>query len=255
MKVTFAQGASIDDPNRVFNASLEGGTRRAVDIAEGDVLDPGAFRALVRAAADLNASKTKSKPKSRSKSWVGLIGGCARHARHDSNPWHMPSGRCCRRRKGTRWPLSTCRTPIRGDLSWEIVPVRRSQRSEVDAVPAALARAFVDDPVCAFAWPDDARRPSKSMRPVRRWVTRSSRPSPTRAPNSRSRKLCASLCVGAAAPGVGVGEPHAHRTRGRATRERGPVEPGDRRASPHQQRHGEGPHLAHLHQARPGFPG
>ena len=56
VKLTFAKGASIDDPDGVFNASLDAGTRRAIDLAEGDELDPDAFEAIVRAAADLNAS-------------------------------------------------------------------------------------------------------------------------------------------------------------------------------------------------------
>ena len=55
VKLTFAKGASLDDPAGLFNASLDAGTRRAIDIHEGDGLDPEAFEALVRAAADLNA--------------------------------------------------------------------------------------------------------------------------------------------------------------------------------------------------------
>lgn len=53
VKVTFAKGASLPDPAGVFNASLDAGTRRAVDLREDDVLDEDAFSALVRAAADL----------------------------------------------------------------------------------------------------------------------------------------------------------------------------------------------------------
>lgn len=56
VKLTFAKGASLDDPAGVFNASLDAGTRRAIDLGEGDELDPDAFEAIVRAAADLNAS-------------------------------------------------------------------------------------------------------------------------------------------------------------------------------------------------------
>jgi hypothetical protein len=52
VKVTFAKGASLDDPAGVFNASLDAGTRRAVDLREHDELDDDAFVALVRAAAD-----------------------------------------------------------------------------------------------------------------------------------------------------------------------------------------------------------
>ena len=54
VKVTFAKGARIDDPKRLFNASLEGAVRRAIDIREGESLDGEAFKALVKAAAALN---------------------------------------------------------------------------------------------------------------------------------------------------------------------------------------------------------
>jgi len=56
VKVTFAKGASLDDPSGLFNSSLEGNTRRAIDFHEGDEIDEEAFKALVRAAAQLNAS-------------------------------------------------------------------------------------------------------------------------------------------------------------------------------------------------------
>ena len=56
VKLTFAKGASLPDPAGVFNASLEGGTRRAIDIREGEALDEQAFQALIREAAALNAA-------------------------------------------------------------------------------------------------------------------------------------------------------------------------------------------------------
>ena len=56
VKLTFARGASIKDPKKLFNSSLEGNARRAIDIHEGEEIDAGAFRALVRAAVDLNTS-------------------------------------------------------------------------------------------------------------------------------------------------------------------------------------------------------
>ena len=56
VKLTFAKGASLDDPSRLFNSSLEGNTRRAIDIHQGEKVDAGAFKALVRAAVALNAS-------------------------------------------------------------------------------------------------------------------------------------------------------------------------------------------------------
>ncbi len=54
VKLTFFKGASLDDPARLFNSSLEGNARRAIDIHEGEELDAGAFKALIRAAVDLN---------------------------------------------------------------------------------------------------------------------------------------------------------------------------------------------------------
>ncbi|MFY0406743.1 DUF1801 domain-containing protein [Solicola sp. PLA-1-18] len=56
VKVTFARGASLDDPTGVFNASLDAGTRRALDLRQGDELDQDAFLALVREAVALNRS-------------------------------------------------------------------------------------------------------------------------------------------------------------------------------------------------------
>ncbi|MGE8069179.1 DUF1801 domain-containing protein [Pseudomonas sp. NPDC089569] len=57
VKMTFARGAALDDPARLFNASLEGNTRRAIDIHEGETLDEAALMALIRAAVALNRSK------------------------------------------------------------------------------------------------------------------------------------------------------------------------------------------------------
>lgn len=54
VKITFAQGASLDDPTGLFNASLDAGTRRAIDLFEGDALDEAAFTALVHAAVARN---------------------------------------------------------------------------------------------------------------------------------------------------------------------------------------------------------
>jgi hypothetical protein len=55
VKLTFLKGASLEDPAGLFNSSLEGNTRRAIDLHEGDAIDEGAFKALVQNAADLNA--------------------------------------------------------------------------------------------------------------------------------------------------------------------------------------------------------
>ena len=54
VKMTFAKGASLEDPSGLFNASLEGNTRRAIDIHEGDKIDEKALKALIRAAVELN---------------------------------------------------------------------------------------------------------------------------------------------------------------------------------------------------------
>jgi len=59
VKLTFAKGASLKDPSGLFNASLEGNVRRAIDLHEGDELDEDAFRTLIRAAAALNRSKAR----------------------------------------------------------------------------------------------------------------------------------------------------------------------------------------------------
>lgn len=59
VKLTFAKGASLEDPAKLFNASLEGGTRRAIDIHERDTIDEEAFKALIRAAVALNVLSAK----------------------------------------------------------------------------------------------------------------------------------------------------------------------------------------------------
>jgi hypothetical protein len=60
VKLTFAKGASLDDPAGLFNSSLDGNVRRAIDLYEGDKLDERAFKALVRAAAALNESSKRA---------------------------------------------------------------------------------------------------------------------------------------------------------------------------------------------------
>ena len=72
VKMTFAKGASLDDPSGLFNASLEGNTRRAIDFHEGDTIDESALKALIRAALALNVSaraaarpaRSRKRPKS-----------------------------------------------------------------------------------------------------------------------------------------------------------------------------------------------
>jgi hypothetical protein len=59
VKLTFVKGASLEDPSSLFNASLDGNVRRAIDIHEGDDLDEKAFKALIRAAVTLNRSKAR----------------------------------------------------------------------------------------------------------------------------------------------------------------------------------------------------
>jgi hypothetical protein len=61
VKLTFAKGASLQDPARLFNSSLDGNVRRAIDISEGERIDAAAFKALIRAAVAFNASAAKAK--------------------------------------------------------------------------------------------------------------------------------------------------------------------------------------------------
>ncbi len=63
VKLTFSKGASLKDPAKLFNSSLEGNTRRAIDIHEGEEVDAGAFKALIRAAVALNTSGGKARPR------------------------------------------------------------------------------------------------------------------------------------------------------------------------------------------------
>ena len=62
VKMTFAKGAALDDPSGLFNSSLDGNVRRAIDIREGEKINEKALKALIRAAVELNASKAKKKP-------------------------------------------------------------------------------------------------------------------------------------------------------------------------------------------------
>jgi hypothetical protein len=59
VKLTFAKGAALEDPTGLFNSSLEGNTRRAIDFREGDEIDEAAFKTLIRAAAALNRSSAR----------------------------------------------------------------------------------------------------------------------------------------------------------------------------------------------------
>jgi len=70
VKLTFAKGAALKDPSRLFNASLEGNTRRAIDIHEGDKIDEKVLKALIRAAVALNVSGRKAARPVRKKSAI-----------------------------------------------------------------------------------------------------------------------------------------------------------------------------------------
>lgn len=61
VKITFAKGASLPDPSGLFNAGLDGGTRRAIDIREGEQIDEEAFKALIRAAVALNLASPRKR--------------------------------------------------------------------------------------------------------------------------------------------------------------------------------------------------
>jgi hypothetical protein len=63
VKLTFAKGASLHDPAKLFNSSLDGNVRRAIDIQEGEEIDAAAFKALIRAAVAHNTSAAKAKPR------------------------------------------------------------------------------------------------------------------------------------------------------------------------------------------------
>jgi hypothetical protein len=67
VKLTFAKGASLHDPARLFNSSLDGNVRRAIDIHQGENVDASAFKALIREAVALNSTR-RSKPKKKAKS-------------------------------------------------------------------------------------------------------------------------------------------------------------------------------------------
>lgn len=60
VKITFAKGAALEDPSGLFNSSLDGNTRRAIDLREGEAIDEAALKALIRAAVTLNESKARS---------------------------------------------------------------------------------------------------------------------------------------------------------------------------------------------------
>ena len=62
VKLTFFRGASIEDPNKLFNSSLEGNTRRAIDLREGEKIDEAAFKHLIRAAVAANAAARAQRP-------------------------------------------------------------------------------------------------------------------------------------------------------------------------------------------------
>jgi hypothetical protein len=63
VKLTFAKGASLKDPARLFNSSLDGNVRRAIDIHQGEQVDPDAFKTLIRAAVEFNQSGAKATPR------------------------------------------------------------------------------------------------------------------------------------------------------------------------------------------------
>jgi hypothetical protein len=71
VKMTFANGAALDDPSRLFNSSLEGNTRRAIDFSEVDKINERALKALIRAAVDYNQAKAKNKAASKKKAATG----------------------------------------------------------------------------------------------------------------------------------------------------------------------------------------
>ena len=85
VKLTFARGATIPDPSRLFNSSLTGNTRRAIDIREGEIVDPQAFKALVKAAVAQNAAKPGKARKGEKAGVVLLSGGNPQIAKGDGD--------------------------------------------------------------------------------------------------------------------------------------------------------------------------
>jgi hypothetical protein len=77
VKMTFAKGASLEDPSRLFNSSLEGNTRRAIDFHEGDKIDENALKALIRAAVALNTSRRAAARPVRSRKKPTRTGGAS----------------------------------------------------------------------------------------------------------------------------------------------------------------------------------
>jgi hypothetical protein len=67
VKLTFANGAALDDPSKLFNSSLDGNVRRAIDIHEGEMINEKAFKALIRAAAALNTAKQAARSQKKQK--------------------------------------------------------------------------------------------------------------------------------------------------------------------------------------------
>jgi hypothetical protein len=72
VKMTFAKGAALEDPSGLFNSSLEGNTRRAIDFHESDKIDERALKALIRAAVTLNTSSAAKRPRTRAKTGEGM---------------------------------------------------------------------------------------------------------------------------------------------------------------------------------------
>jgi len=80
VKLTFFRGAALADPHQLFNSSLEGNTRRAIDIHQGETLDAAAFKALIHAAIDANAVKAKAKTRTKTKAKAPATHDAATHA-------------------------------------------------------------------------------------------------------------------------------------------------------------------------------
>jgi hypothetical protein len=91
VKLTFAHGASLPDPKRLFNSSLDAGTRRAIDFPEGATIDEAAFNALVRAAVAFNVSKKKAKASSGDAKAAAANVGKAKPRASSSKPPRAPA--------------------------------------------------------------------------------------------------------------------------------------------------------------------
>jgi len=154
VKLTFAKGAALDDPAGLFNASLEGGTRRAIDLREGATIDAAAFKALLRAAVALNGEAAAARTAARRSRSSGGSDAAAAAKRQQT------TGR--RAKKASSGNAATAKADIRSPVtrkSPSIAPVVKSAPGEPVLLAGGnpqIAKGYGDAPVQAYiaAMPD-----------------------------------------------------------------------------------------------------